>query len=90
MGRNLFGAGKHIEISMHENRRNYYGCLAGIMQKAGFVKRESLVKILLHCLFLKLTYGTCYTFSVKSNLSLLKVTLMMDLEKFLILLDIQV
>ena len=31
-----FGAGKHIKIVMHENR-TYYGCLAGIVQKAAYV-----------------------------------------------------
>ena len=39
-----FGAGKHIKIVMHENRRKYYECLAGIVQKAGHVNKECLVK----------------------------------------------
>ena len=53
-----FDAGKHIKIVMHENRRKYYGCLAGIKQKADYVKKECLLKILLHCLFPKLIYST--------------------------------
>ena len=44
------------------------------MQKAGFLNRECLIKIILHCLFPKLIYGTCCTFSVKSILNLLNVT----------------
>ena len=43
-----FGAGKQIKIVVHENRRKYYGCLAGIIQKVGYVNKECLVKFLLH------------------------------------------
>ena len=60
------------------------------MQKAVFVNRECLVKILLHCLFQKLMYGTYCTFGVKSILNPLNVAFMMDLKKLLILPDIQV
>ena len=49
---------------MHENRRKYYGCLAGIGQKAGYVNKECLVKILLYFRFPKLMFGTCCTFGV--------------------------
>ena len=58
---------------MHENIRKCYGCLAGIVQKAGYVNKECLVKILLHCLFPKLMYGTCCTFGVNSILNPLNV-----------------
>ena len=71
MVRNFFGACLHIKISMRENRRNYYGYLAGIMQKVGFVKRECLVK---YYTALFQMYGTFCTFGVKSNLSPLNVT----------------
>ena len=56
---------------MHENRRKYYGYLAGIglVLKAGYVNKEYLVKILLHCLFPKLMYGTCCTFGVDNILN---------------------
>ena len=85
-----FGAGKHIKIVMHENRRKYYGCLAGIVQKAGFVNKKCLVKIVLHCLFPKLMYGTCCTFGVKSILNPLNVAFNDGFRKILILPDIQV
>ena len=39
----------------------------------GFVNRECLVKIILHCLFPKLMYGTWCTFGVKSILNPLNV-----------------
>ena len=58
---------------MHANRRKYYGCLAGTMQKAEFVNRECIVKILLHCLFPKLMHGTCCTFGCNSILNPLNV-----------------
>ena len=58
---------------MHENRRKYYGCLAEIVQQAGYVNKECLVKILLHCLFPKLTCGTCCNSGVKSILNPLNV-----------------
>ena len=53
---------------MLKNRRKYCECLAGIMQKAGFVNKECLVKILLHCFFPELMYGTCCTFGMIQNM----------------------
>ena len=43
------------------------------MQKTSFLNGEYLVKIILHCLFPKLMYGTCCTFSVKSILNPLNI-----------------
>ena len=77
-----FGADKHFKIVMHENRRKYFGFLAGIVQKAGYVNKECLVKILLRCLFSKLIYGTCCTVGVKSILNPLNVALNDGFRKF--------
>ena len=52
---------------------NIMECLARTMQKAGYVNKEYLVKILLHCLFPKLMYSTCCTFGVRSILNPLNV-----------------
>ena len=56
-----------------EIEENIMGVLAGIMQMAGHVNKECLVKILLHCPFPKLTHGTCCTFDFKSILNPLNV-----------------
>ena len=66
---------------MHENRRKYCGCLARIVQKAGYVNKECLVKIPLHSLFPKLMCGTCCTLDGKSILNPLNVAFNVGFRK---------